>query len=277
METDRPGGKSVTITANLIEQRLREKHCSDIFVSQCKTGGSWSGTFQILDAWAMIKSWAHPRAIGYEIKVDRQDFLNDNKWPGYLPFCNEFYFVTPPKLVVPEEVPEDVGLLWLSTTGNRFYTKKKAKYRKAEKLESLYKYILISRTKITKSSMYAIEEDPLAYWKNWLAKRDEEKELGHNVSHKIQLLVQQRITNVENQNFTLKSQNEDLEGIKKFVKDLGFKIDGYWWGHKIKNHIKNLTRLIDPPAESAIRSLQRSINEVIEILDEAKKGPENGS
>jgi hypothetical protein len=272
METNRPDNKPIKINANFIERRLREKHAADIFVSQCKTGGSWSSSYQILDGWAMKKSWAHPLTIGYEIKVDRQDFLNDNKWPGYLPFCNQFYFVTPSKLVIPEEIPEDVGLMWLSTTGNRFYTKKKAKHRKTEKIESLYKYILMSRTKIQAPSQYNTEESNVQYWKDWLAKKDEDKQLGYNVSQKIRMLVAERIDKIKSENYTLKSENAALQDIKEFLEKLNISTGRYFHSTSVKRQLRNLIHLIPTDVENSIIQLNRNLNSVIEIIEEAKKG-----
>ena len=64
---------------------LAKKHSADVFVPECKTGGTWAGTHLRLDAWAMRRSWTHPTVWGYEIKVSRSDFLSDDKWVGYLP------------------------------------------------------------------------------------------------------------------------------------------------------------------------------------------------
>lgn len=273
MAVNRSNDKPIVITANLIEHRLREKHCGDIFVSQCKTGGSWSGMYQILDAWAMNKSWAHPLTIGYEIKVDRQDFLNDEKWMGYLPYCNEFYFVTPSKLVMPEEIPDEIGLLWLSTTGNRFYKKKKAVHRTADKIESLYKYILMTRTKIcTSYESFTTVEDKYEYWKAWLAKEDEKKVLGHNISRKIRQLVEENIDRVARVNSNLVDQNKDLEEIKKLIEELGFDRKGYFWAGAVERQIRNLGSLVPKNVEDEIRRLAKSLKDLTEILDEAKKG-----
>jgi len=49
--------------------------------------------------------------MGYEIKMSRQDFLQDKKWKKYLQFCTRFYFVAPKGIIKPEELPENIGLL----------------------------------------------------------------------------------------------------------------------------------------------------------------------
>lgn len=63
------------------------------------------------DGLAITKSYTKPNIIGYEIKVSRNDFLQDNKWHLYLQYCNEFYFVVPKGLVKKEELPDHVGLI----------------------------------------------------------------------------------------------------------------------------------------------------------------------
>ena len=52
-----------------------------------------------------------------------------DKWRGYLPYCNQFYFVTPPGLVDPGEVGSDAGLIVCSKNATRLYTKRKAPTR----------------------------------------------------------------------------------------------------------------------------------------------------
>jgi hypothetical protein len=56
-----------------------------------------------------LKTWI---VRGFEIKRSRRDFLRDDKWRGYLPFFNYFWFVAPrPGIVLPEDLPDDIGLL----------------------------------------------------------------------------------------------------------------------------------------------------------------------
>ena len=85
------------ITAQTVLELLAAKHSRDVFVPECKNGAThFADGMQKIDAWAMKKSWASPCVTAHEIKVSRADFLKDDKWPGYLPYCNQFYFVTTP-------------------------------------------------------------------------------------------------------------------------------------------------------------------------------------
>lgn len=58
-----------------------------------------------------LKNWI---IRGFEIKASRRDFLRDDKWVGYLPYFNFFWFAIPePGIVLPGDLPEDIGLLVL--------------------------------------------------------------------------------------------------------------------------------------------------------------------
>ncbi len=134
------------LSAYDIKQLLANKHYEDVFVPECKT--TRYGVYTILDAWVMLKSWTHFSTIGYEIKVNRSDFLNDSKWASYLPYCHEFYFVCPSGLISPEELGNQVGLLWASKNGTMLYNKKKAPRRDVEIPYSIYQYVLACRAKV---------------------------------------------------------------------------------------------------------------------------------
>ena len=109
--------------ASEILRLLRSRHKDDVFVDEVKTGPTGNGLL-ILDAWAMKKSWSRPSTIGYEIKVSRSDFTRDSKWHGYLDYCNEFYFVAPPGIIRPDELPPEAGLLTVASTKTKVFTKK---------------------------------------------------------------------------------------------------------------------------------------------------------
>src|SRR3954469_18750556 len=48
--------------------------------------------------------------LGVEIKVALADLRTDAKWPGYLDYCDLFYFAIPPDFP-PEHVPHQTGLI----------------------------------------------------------------------------------------------------------------------------------------------------------------------
>ena len=101
------------VRADEIKRALFKRHTDDLFLTEVKTGATWSNKDLLkFDAIAIKKSWAKPRLTGYEVKVSRSDFLNDQKWPDYLPHCRCFSFVCPKGLIQPEELTDEVGLIW---------------------------------------------------------------------------------------------------------------------------------------------------------------------
>ena len=200
---------------------LRRKHESDVFVDQCKTGPTQmlrGGELQVMDAWAMAKSWAHPCVTCYEIKVSRSDFLGDKKWRGYLPYCNLMFFATPWKLVMPEELPgEECGLVWITETGGRCVVKRPAKYREVEIPETVWRYILMWRAKITNEARYSAI-DRAQQVKDLLAKKAEMKDLGWNFARHIARKAEE----IERESSRLKDENKTLAAVKDMLAELGF-------------------------------------------------------
>lgn len=47
---------------------------------------------------ADIFAFNESQIIIFEVKVSRSDLMTDQKWTEYLPYCHEFYFLTPPEL-----------------------------------------------------------------------------------------------------------------------------------------------------------------------------------
>ncbi len=157
------------ITADDVMTALRLKHASDVFISECKNGETWNSSGMLrLDAWVLKRTWSPLTTIGYEVKVSRQDFEQDQKWPSYLDLCHEFYFVCPSGLIRATDVPASVGLIWVAKSG-RLHTKRKAEHRQpdTDKLNGLLTYALMSRSRIVANMHHTGDElpNPLEYRK----------------------------------------------------------------------------------------------------------------
>lgn len=50
---------------------------------------------------------------GYEFKISKADFKQNNKWGQYLSFCHSLTFVCPYKLIDKSELPANIGLLYI--------------------------------------------------------------------------------------------------------------------------------------------------------------------
>ncbi len=210
------------MTEKDIIKALLNCHNTDKYfcVPHCKTGASWGNRYLgILDLWVMKKSYANPLVIGYEIKRLRSDFLHDDKWQRYLPYCNEFYFVVTGKdIAIPSEISPEAGLKYVSSTGTRIYTKKKAPYRNIEIPESIYEYILTSRV-VTKSEKMQINRRE--YWKEWLKQKELDWLLGSRVSQALRETINNKINEVERENGILIRENNRLNRIKEFLDSIG--------------------------------------------------------
>ena len=211
------------LNEGLVVNALACRHAKDVFVPGCKTGATWLRSkeypLQIMDAWAMNRSWANPAVTCYEVKCSKSDFMGDKKWRGYLPYCNEFYFATPWKMVFPEELPgAECGLVWVTENGSRCVTKRRAQYREVDIPESLWRYILMCRTRID------AEIDPgdrganrAEQAKTLLAKKAEWSEIGHLFARHIR----EQADKVEIENHRLKKEMERCDEVKAILKELG--------------------------------------------------------
>jgi len=218
-------GGRVNLTAGSILDLLAAKHWKDVFVSECKTGPTHGAEFRRMDAWAMRKSWTNPCCVAYEVKVSRSDFLKDQKWRRYLPYCNQLYFVCPRGVIQDGELSAEAGLLAVTANGRRLLTKRKAPFRDVEIPEGVFRYILMARVQVTREHQL---RDRATHWRDWLAKKRENAELGWNVSQRIRELVEERITKVEHQNRALAKENSKLAEIKQLCDELGINPRSVW-------------------------------------------------
>ncbi|MEM4379105.1 MAG: hypothetical protein QXL01_00260 [Thermoplasmatales archaeon] len=105
---------------------LKDEHPSDTwaFFEELRIGGGFGkDSEQRFDAWA-ICYFPSKRNVSkcFEIKVSKTDFLSEIRNPkkrrAGLRLSNEFYFVTPEKMLKVEEVPVECGLLEVTELGN---------------------------------------------------------------------------------------------------------------------------------------------------------------
>lgn len=142
-------------TEKMIVELLHIRHKKDFFISQCKDGPGHKNhrkrSVAIMDGFAISNSWTDKKPYTcYEIKTSRSDFLSDKKWKRkYLPLCDRFYFVCPDKIIKPEDLPAQAGLLYVFKNGKGLRKIKESIKPPVDKqrLENIFRYILTWRYK----------------------------------------------------------------------------------------------------------------------------------
>lgn len=254
------------INAKIILNLLLQKHSKDLCIPECKTGGTWGmGKLYIMDLWVMRRSWTKPNIYCYEIKISRNDFLQDNKWNEYLKYCSDFYFVSPPGIIQTNELPPEVGLIETSKNCKKLFTKKKAVSRiKNELPNTVFKYVLMWRS-IQKTEQEI--NSTKTYWKEWIKNKKIDNKFGHFVSKNIRKIIEENINKVKKENELLKIENDNLKDVKEIILKLGFSqenIVNSFWNAKInfKREVEKVT--VDNGVE-----FKQYINNVIHDLQKA--------
>ena len=88
---------------------------------------------------------------GFEVKVNRGDFLRDDKWMLYSEFCSSLSVVCPENIVMPEEIKKPYGLLWIMEEryGHRLVWKKKPmNFQKRDGLAWFWTYTNVLETEL---------------------------------------------------------------------------------------------------------------------------------
>lgn len=234
------------LTAAVVLGLLQIRHSEDVCVSECKTGPTQGARNALrMDLWVMPRSWSKPWISAYEIKVTRSDFLSDDKWPGYLPYCNQFSFVCPWGLIDPAEMPDQVGLIYVSKNAERLITKRKPAIRQDVEIpEDLYRYVLMSRAKIRASDMHDPGIEGRRAYELWLK---DEKAAGPSVARLIRDAIAKQVSQkvgevrkhaeeMELENKRLSHRIEKFEELERELEEAGIDVK---WGsalETIKSH-----------------------------------------
>ena len=151
----------------------------------------------------------------------RGDFLRDEKWPMYLPYCNQLYFVAPKEVISRDEVPAECGLLEVSKNFKRLVTRKKAPRREIEFPEPVFRYVLM-RSRIV-SEANSRGERNYEFWRDWLKEKREKQEVGWQVRDRIASLVASKVERVQKRNAELEQRIQDCETVERIMESVGIK------------------------------------------------------
>jgi hypothetical protein len=254
--------KSKSVSSSEIVECIRSSHTNDVFVEECKDGPTWSGGGHArMDVWTMNRSWSRPRICGYEIKVSRSDFKNDNKWQNYLPMCNQLFFACPKDLIKPEELPGDVGLVYCSI--GRMRVIKKATHRDIEIPDSLARYLLMCRTRIVPHSYYQDEKtrsQKLDDWREWLVQKREASNIGYQVARHTSDVFSRLIA----ENHRLQKENEKLQVAKNWLDEQGIHLHSW----NLEDRLKESQHLFPPDFRNDLDNAQKLLKDVLVKMEE---------
>lgn len=246
------------VTARDLKIALAKKHRTEFFLTEVKNGPTMYGGHLQFDAVAIYKSWAHPKIVGYEIKVSRSDFLKDNKYSLYLPYFHEFYFITPTGLVQRQEVENDIGLIWYNPEKGSLTTKKRAVYRNIEIDAAMLLYIIFTRLENDRIPFYSSQAE---YWKDWLNNKIGNQALAWQVKSKLLEEIKKLERELDRHKFG-RSDFDEYEKILKVMKNHGIST----W-----DPAKNLDKALSRPYPRKLDDAFELLESALKIINEVKE------
>lgn len=263
------------MNAAVINRALVKRHARDVYVDECNLGSAHRGARRA-DAWVLRTTWSPLTSIVYEIKVTRADFLNDQKWPLYRDYCHELYFACPWGLIDKQELPENVGLLYVEK-GGRAICKRKAVRNEPdpERLLQVLAYVAMSRSTIV-ANMFQVGSDPnkdphearverIAKWRQWAeTKRD-----GFQVGLKVRGRIGE----------TLREQHSllrTLEDVAMHMRDHGLDPSEPSSSWKFHNELEKLGHRIPAGLDAVIVRLTRELENLKQVINNIRSERPSG-
>jgi hypothetical protein len=250
-------------TSDEICWALSEKHQKDFFLTEVKTGPTWNakpGELSKIDALAMKKSWAKPCLTAYEVKVSRQDFLNDHKYHAYFDYCHVFYFVCPNGIIKSDELADEIGLLWYNE--GKITTKKKALFRPITIPASMLYYIVLSRIESDRHPFFTSEK---AYQEAFLRNQKDAELLRFKVESKAVediVALKKKIEELERKIEHGKKSADQMNEVKKILLKHGImlldpvhSLDEYMTTNDNRQIKNSVEQILD-----RIKSLEKKVN-----------------
>lgn len=184
----KPPPAAGAVKASTIVSLLQARHRDEVTATEITLGAAaFEGRppGKRLDFWAVKTSWSHPHYIGYEVKVTRSDFLADGKWADYMTGCTHFYFACPFGLIEPHELPEGVGLVYVTKAGNALATRRKALYRPISDTSRPVVTNMLKSALMRGKGLTGDDEERRGYWQQWLDQYRGDRQLDRIVGSEI--------------------------------------------------------------------------------------------
>lgn len=265
-------------TAEQIVGLLEKKHKEDIFVSECKNGPTFtSDHLRKLDGWALLKTYSPVTSIGYEVKVSRHDFEQDQKWVDYLAFCHMFYFVCPSGLIRSTDLPGSVGLIWVSSTGHLHYKRRALRNTpEGEKWNQLLLYVLMSRSRIVEPNHRDAEEiGRVERVRRMVEEANERKKLAYFVKGHIQDVARRQ----EEKEHDLSQREDSVRQFAKQLDLLGISWDAtkHEWHdtYRVQREIAALRKGMDEGTIRMMRDCAQRLKDTADVV-ERQQEPSHG-
>lgn len=230
-----------------------------------------SNDLLIFDALAVKKSWANPCVLGYEIKVSRGDFLQDQKWPGYLAYCNMFSFVCPKDMIKQDELPEEIGLIYYYAETGALRTVRRAKHRLVDIPKELFQYIIFSKLDSDRHPFFSSNRE---YFEAYLEDKHDKWQLGYKVSKKIYAELEELRRFKDRIERGRDSDGKIIDQYNKLTQqlsNLGF-YTSTWSDEWIEQVISSLNQQTSPHMLREINKIIRASKEVEEMIAAGAKG-----
>lgn len=253
-----------------ILKELAARHTDDFFMTEVKDGPTQYGTHYRMDAVAVKKSWAHPCVTAYEVKVNRQDFLRDEKWPVYLNYCHKFSFACPEGLIQKDELPPEVGLYWYRGSNRPFKILRHPVYRTVEIPESFFMYVIMSKIQSDRWPFFDGKEE---YFREWLENKRHMHEVGINFGYQIAQKIADLRREVRKANGKAEEAKEAVTFQAKAIillRQYGIAWQNETWIDGLKRYLESGTKGNDFWLSKAIEHAKGTLNYLEAMKGKAK-------
>lgn len=251
------------VKSHEIKHALSKKHYDDFFLTEVKNGPTHTASeLLIMDALAIKKSWANPCITGYEVKVSRSDFLRDEKWPAYKDQCHRFSFVCPKDLIRPEELPEDVGLIWYNPEKLSLYTRRKAVYRDVEMNAEMFYYIIMNRLENERHPFFSDQRELI---EEFIADKGARYKLAHGYKHKLARQTEEADKRAKDAERELQKHIDKAEKFDKMVEIMkanGVRYHPWSWEDDLSETLKSG---LSPQIEKCFERIESEFERVKEF------------
>lgn len=215
-----------------------------------------------MDGLAIKRTYAAPCLAGIEVKVDHKDFVRDEKWPGYLPYCHKFYFACPTGLIKPEELTADVGLIYCDPETKGTSIKRRAKYRAIDMPWQLFFYLTL-RNGSERHPFFSSRREEL---EAWVRDKEERQFLALSVYNKLTDQLRRAIRRAEDAERKAEGTAHaaaNWHEFTRFMREQGY--DDLSWRQSWQDVLAEALRGHTP--ERLVRAAQQIINDAETLIN----------